>query len=154
MLIRPAIVDDAPAISALIHCSLAQLTVDPSGAGAEQFLVHVTPQAIRGYIESPNFQYRVALAEDGLAGVVAVRNGSHLYHLFVQPKRQGQGLGRQLWTLARRELFEAGAQTLTVNSSANAVPVYAAFGFVVCGKRVDQNGVAFIPMRMCIAPVP
>ena len=154
MLTRPATVDDAPAISALIHYSLAQLTVDPSGAGAEQFLVHVTPQAIRGYIESPNFRYRVALAEEGLAGVVAVRNGSHLYHLFVQPMRQGQGLGRQLWTLARRELFEAGAQTLTVNSSANAVPAYQAFGFVVCGEGVEQNGVAFIPMRLGVMPVP
>ena len=53
MEIRPANVDDAPAISALIHRNLALLTVDSGGAGAEQFLLHVTPQAILGYLESP-----------------------------------------------------------------------------------------------------
>ena len=58
MEIRPATVDDAPAISALIHRNLALLTVDPSGVGAEQFLLHVTPQAIRSYIESRDFRYR------------------------------------------------------------------------------------------------
>ena len=131
MEIRPANVDDAPAISALIHRNLALLTVDSGGAGAEQFLLHVTPQAILGYLESPGFRYRVALEESVLAGVVAIRNGTHVYHLFVQPERHGLGLGRRLWTLARRELVDPGARMLTVNSSINAVPVYEAFGFQI-----------------------
>ena len=150
MLLRPASADDAPAISALIRRNLAELTVDPSGAGAERFLAFVAPQAIRGYIESPDFRYQVAIEEEGLAGVVAIRYGTHLYHLFVQPERQNQGLGRRLWTLARQELVDADARMLTVNSSVNAVPVYEAFGFRISGARVEQHGVAFVPMRMVV----
>ena len=150
MQIRSATVDDAPAISALIQRNLAQLTINPSGVGAEQFLLHVTPQAIRSYIESPDFRYQVAIEEEGLAGVVAIRNGTHLYHLFVQPERQNQGLGRRLWTLARQELVDADARMLTVNSSVNAVQVYEAFGFRIFGARVEQHGVAFVPMRMVV----
>lgn len=149
---RPATADDAPAISALIHANLAHLTIDPAGAGAERFLAFVSPQAIRGYIESPTFRYRVAICENALAGAVAIRNGSHLYHLFVLPGRQRQGLGRQLWQHARQALFDPAATTLTVNSSANAVPVYESFGFQVSGARVEHHGVAFVPMRLVMYP--
>ena len=152
MQLRPASEDDAPAISVLIHRNLAQLTVDPSGTDAERFLEIVTPQALCGYITSPDFRYVVAMADEGLAGVVAIRNGTHLYHLFVQPERQNQGLGRQLWAHARQALVSATATELTVNSSASGVSVYEAFGFVVCGERVEQNGVAFVPMRLMINP--
>ncbi|MEO6626612.1 MAG: GNAT family N-acetyltransferase [Burkholderiaceae bacterium] len=154
MLLRPATVDDAPAISALIQCNLAHLTIDPSGMGAERFLEFVTPQAIRAYVELPSFRYVVAMADDCLAGVVAIRNGTHLHHLFVQPQWQRRGLGRRLWAHARQSLVNVHAGALTVNSSANAVPVYQAFGFQESGPRVEEHGVAFIPMRLVVRQPP
>ena len=154
MQLRPATPDDAPAISALIHGHLGELTISGTSAGAGRFLEFVTSSAIRGYLESPQFRYAVASADGALAGVVAVRNGTHLYHLFVQPQWQRQGLGRRLWAHAREALIEADASVLTVNSSVHAVPVYQAFGFEVHGPRVEQHGVAFIPMRLLVPPAP
>ena len=154
MQLRPASVDDAPAISALIHDHLGALTISGTRAGAERFLEFITPTAIRGYLESPQFRYAVASADGALAGVVGVRQGTHLYHLFVQPQLQRQGLGRRLWAHARDVLIDAAAGVLTVNSSASAVAVYQAFGFQVHGARVEQNGVAFIPMRLLVKPAP
>ncbi len=154
MQLRPATPDDAPAISALIHSHLGELTISGTRAGAERFLEFVTPAAIRGYLESPQFRYAAASADGALAGVVAIRNGTHLYHLFVQAQWQRQGLGRRLWAHAREALIDADAGVLTVNASANAVAVYQALGFQVHGARVEQHGVAFIPMRLLVSASP
>eukprot|EP01041_Mallomonas_annulata_P014620 gene14620-31104_t len=146
MHIRPAKTQDADAISALINASAHHFLLEPSASGAERFLAGITPQAILGYITSSNFRY--LMAEDGteLAGAVALRDGRHLFHLFVAPTHQRQGLARALWEAAKQ-----GAATdlkiFTVNASPNAVAVYERFGFAATGPRTAMNGIAFVPME-------
>ena len=148
MWIRKARVDDAPAISALITRHLPLLAVRPDGAGAGRFLESIAPQAIQGYVTAANVRYCVAQAGSTLAGVVAVRDGTHLFHLFVAGEFQRQGLARRLWAHALRHAQAAGrVDTFTVNSSLFAVPVYQRLGFAVCGEPVEQHGVVFVPMR-------
>lgn len=152
MHIRPATADDAAAISALILGVSQFFTLHPDGEGAEDFLATVSPEAIAGYLASPAYEYRVAEEAGALAGVVAVRNNAHLYHLFVAPAFHGRGLSRQLWDAAREAALRAGNPgEFTVNSSLYAVPVYERFGFQPTGPRVDQHGIAFIPMKLVIA---
>lgn len=148
MQIRRAGVEDAPAISALITSHLPLLTVRPDGAGAGRFLESIAPQAIEVYVTAPNFRYGVAESGSRLAGVVAVRDGTHLFHLFVAGGLQRQGLARRLWAHAMLQAQSSGpVETFTVNASLFAVPAYERLGFVVCGKPVEQHGVAFVPMR-------
>lgn len=146
MHIRPAGTQDAEAISALINDSAHHFLLDSSGVGAERFLAGITPKAILGYITSPNFHYLVA--EDGtdLVGAVALRDGRHLFHLFVVPTHQRQGLGRALWAAAKQGAAK-DLENFTVNSSPNAVAVYEQFGFSVNGPRTEMNGIAFVPMK-------
>ena len=88
-----------------------------------------------------------AEADGALVGLVAMRDHSHLYHLFVAPAWQGRGLARALWQQVRQAALEAGNPgRFTVNASVNAVPVYGRFGFVATGPRVEKNGIAFVPM--------
>lgn len=146
MHIRPAKIQDAEAISALIISSAHHFLLDSSGRGAERFLAGITPQAIVGYITSPSFHYLVA--EDGtdLGGAVALRDGRHLFHLFVSPTHQRHGLARALWEAAKQGASK-DLKTFTVNSSPNAVTVYERFGFTVNGPRTEMNGIAFVPME-------
>ena len=147
MLIRPARLEDAVAISALIHSVTPFLTVNPDGAGAGEFLKTITPEAVRGYIAADNFVYQVAWAGDQLAGVVAMRDYRHLYHLFVAPEFQRQGLARRLWEHARSQAITARNDAgFTVNSSVFAVTVYERFGFKASSPKVEAHGVAFVPM--------
>jgi GNAT superfamily N-acetyltransferase len=147
--IRQALPDDAEAISALILRVAHYFTLKPNGEGAEQFLKSVSPEAIRGYIGDPGLHYLAAFDEGQLVGVAAVRHGTHLFHLFVAPERQRQGIARQLWQAARAAALAAGHdQGFTVNSTPYAVPIYQRFGFRVTGPRVEKNGIAFVPMRM------
>ena len=139
---------DAEAIAGLIASFQSDLTDDPSGAGAEEFLASVSLQAEREYLASERYRYLLAYSDSPLAGFIAIRDGSHLFHLFVERSHQRQGIGRRLWERALGQLCAAGNDgCFTVNSSLSAVPVYQAFGFVPTGPIQSMHGISFLPMR-------
>ena len=140
---------DAYAVSQLINGVASYFTLDPQGKGAEAFLQTISPVAIQRYIEAPNFAYFKVIVGAQLAGVVAMRDNTHLYHLFVRPEFQGKGLSRKLWEYVRAVSMAAGnSGCYTVNSTPYAVPVYERFGFKPTGPKVETDGIAFVPMRL------
>ena len=139
---------DAEAIAGLIASFHSELTDDPSGVGAEEYLASVSLQAEREYLGSERYRYLLAYSDSQLAGFIAIRDGSHLFHLFVERSHQRQGIGRRLWELALEELCAPSRDGgFTVNSSLSAVPVYHAFGFVPAGSIQSMHGISFLPMR-------
>ncbi|WP_140914016.1 GNAT family N-acetyltransferase [Methylomonas koyamae] len=145
---RRATVADAAPISRLIAALSRPFLLSADGVGAEVFLAAVGEAAIAGYIEDADFRYWLAEANGELAGVVAMRDHRHLYHLFVAEVFQNRGLARHLWQWVKTGALDAGNPgEFTVNASLNAVAVYRRFGFVELGAAVQANGVAFQPMR-------
>lgn len=146
--IRTANPKDAKAISTLI-CSVSHyFTLHPEGVGAEAFLETISEKAIEGYINAANFHYLVGFKDGALAGVVAIRDNKHLYHLFVSPQFQRRGVAKELWSVAMSYAVQHGnSGEFTVNSTPYAAPVYASFGFEATGQRVETKGIAFIPMK-------
>ena len=112
-------------------------------------MASVSPEAERSYLSASNFSFHVARSESGLAGVIALRDNSHLFHLFVAKAFQGQRLASQLWSVVKSEALQAGNPgEFTVNSSLNAVPVYERFGFVRHGEIQRVHGISFQPMQL------
>ena len=140
---RPARAIDAPAISALICDLLPFMTLDPGGIGAERFISTLSTAAIAGYVLDERYHYQVGWLDGQLAGVVAVRDGSHLFHLFVARALHGQGLARQLWAAIQDD-----SVCYTVNSSIYAIPLYEKLGFVATSAQIEADGVAYLPMRL------
>jgi hypothetical protein len=70
---------DAEAIAGLIASFQSELTDDPSGAGAEEYLASVSVQAERKYLASERYLYVLAYSDSQLAGFIAIRDGSHLF---------------------------------------------------------------------------
>ena len=139
---------DAEAIADLIASFQSELTDDPSGVGAEEYLASVSAHAEREYLASERYRYLLAYSESQLAGFIAIRDGSHLFHLFVERSYQGQGIARRLWERALEELCAPSSNGgFTVNSSLSAVAVYQAFGFVPAGSVQSMRGISFLPMR-------
>ena len=139
---------DAEAIAGLIACFQSELTDDPSGKGAEKYLASVSMKAERQYLASERYQYLLAFSDSQLAGFIAIRDGSHLFHLFVARCYQRQGIARHLRQRALKELCATGSDgCITVNSSLSAVPVYRAFGFVPVGSVQRMHGISFLHMR-------
>ncbi len=147
--IRDAGDADAAAISALILAvAEAQITHEFSEQGRQTMLSRLSPGDILRLMWS-GYRYHVAEQAGELAGVVAMRGYSHLYHLFVSRSAQNRGIGRQLWqhaaAVSRREL---SLRQFTVFSSRYAEPVYRAFGFVRTGGEKTKRGVVAIPMHL------
>ena len=118
MHIRPGNPGDANAVASLIASFQSILTLEPSGAGAEQYLASVSEDAERQYLESPRYAYLVAELEGQMVGFVAMRDQTHLFHLFVAAAHQRIGIARALWEQARQLSLRAGPiAEFTVNSS-------------------------------------
>jgi ribosomal protein S18 acetylase RimI-like enzyme len=146
--LRRAELADAEAISELILSFRTSFFTEPDGSGAEPFLASVSAEAERGYIESSRYEFVVAEARGALVGFIAMKDRTHLFHLFVSAAYQRQGIAAELWRLAREATGPHGGEAVfTVNSSLPAVPVYERFGFVQASPPVHRDGVAFVPMR-------
>lgn len=149
--LRPALVADAPAIVALIDDLMPFLTLHPDGAGAEKFIEHCRQPAIEGYLSQSRYAYQLAHIDGELAGVVAMRDNTHLFHMFVPRALHRRGMARRLWQAARDASIAAGNTTgFTVNASLYALPLYACLGFVATGPKVEMDGIAFVPMCMAL----
>lgn len=96
-------------------------------------------------------QWYGAFTEDSLAGIIALRNkGKHIALYFVEEKHQKKGVGKKLFNLA---LECSQEETITVNSSPYAVPVYQHLGFHATEKEQITNGIRYTPMIYKKPPV-
>jgi ribosomal protein S18 acetylase RimI-like enzyme len=141
--IRPARQTDADKVSALAVALAPYFFSNPPLPGAEGFLATLSTEAMAERISAPTYRYFLAENGAGLSGFIALRDVSHIYHLFVKPDAQRQGTARSLWEHARDS---AGHCRFTVNSSLGAVAVYERFGFVATDGPQTRNGLVFVPM--------
>ena len=144
LILRIATVEDADAISQLVAGLAHHFLEDPGAAEAQPFLATLTPAATAQRIASPDFRHHVAEDDSGLCGVIALRGGSHVYHLFVRQDRHRRGIAGTLWQHAKAL---SGQNTFTVRSSLYAEPVYARLGFVREAPPHTDNGVTWVGMR-------
>jgi GNAT superfamily N-acetyltransferase len=138
MVIRPLASADvpvlAPAMAALLRTLALEFIVHESTPlGAVAFLAENDEQGIRGYL-ARGYAYHVALDGERLAGFIAIRDNSHLFHLFVGTAWQRQGLARRLWHAARA-----------------AVSAYERLGFVRVAPTQCVKGLSFNPMHLAWA---
>lgn len=149
MQIRPLEPTDIPAVSRLLRALAAEFIVHESPPeGAATFLRENDEDGVRGFVERGHV-YHVALADGELAGFIAVRDNSHLFHMFVDKRYQRRGVARRLWEVARDAARAAGNPGyFTVNSSNHALPVYTGWGFVPTAPLQCVKGLVFTPMRL------
>lgn len=149
MQIRPIKDEDAPAVARLLNALARKFIVHESTPeGAATFLRENNEEAIRRYIEAGQV-YHVAESDAEIAGFISIREQSHLFHLFVGAKWQGQGVARKLWETARQSAIDAGGSgDFTVNASNFAVPIYEKLGFVRTAPMQCLKGLYFNPMSL------
>jgi ribosomal protein S18 acetylase RimI-like enzyme len=153
MLIRPLEESDIPAVARLFSQLAREFIVHESPPdGAANFLRENDEAGMRGYVERGHV-YHVAYVGGELAGFIAVRDRTHLFQLFVDKRRHGQGIARKLWDVAREAALAAGNPGyFTVNASNYALPVYEALGFVRTAPMQFTKGLYYNPMRLELPP--
>ncbi len=149
--VRAATETDAQSVAELVQSVGHYFLANPRGQGAEGFLASISVTAISGYINNPSFIYIMGFVSTELAGVAALKEEKHIYHLFVRPAFQRRGVASQLWLFLKAKAMQAGnPDTFTVNSSLYAVPVYSRFGFLPTSEPQEKNGVQFQPMQLTV----
>ena len=142
--IRQARARDAEAISDLVLSLSSYFIAEPESAEVRPFLETLSPEATAERIHSENFNCFVAEHDSRVLGVIAIRDGSHVYHLFVRSDAHGRGIARALWQHVRSMSAE---RVFTVNSSLYAVPVYERLGFRATEAPKKADGLEFVPME-------
>lgn len=141
--IRPAHLDDLPAISAVCLAAFNAAVAPTLGAdGIATFASVATADAFGVRLQGDN-HILVAELGDHIVGVIELKAGRHLAMLFVDPACQGQGIGHALFEAVLPQVREP---VLTVRASLNAVPTYLRYGFVLDGDVGKFNGLVYQQM--------
>ncbi|MET0232914.1 MAG: GNAT family N-acetyltransferase, partial [Rhodanobacteraceae bacterium] len=92
-------------------------------------------------------RYHVAEIGGRIVGVVAIRDDSHVFRLFVARRWRGRGIARRLLDRAILDCRKrAGARTITLNASPFAVAAYRRLGFVSRGRLIPRGPAGVVAM--------
>jgi GNAT superfamily N-acetyltransferase len=95
-------------------------------------------------INSDEYSNYVYCIDDEIVGYIAMKESSHLYHLFISEAYQGNGIAHKLWKHVGKN---SSAEKYTVRSSLYAVPVYKKWGFVETDSIKEKDGIRFQAME-------
>ncbi len=150
--IRDVTADEIPAAAALVGAVFGKY-VGPgyTDEGKNNFLSFVEPNVIARRLAERSFMLVAVLAGE-LAGVVEVRDNSHITLLFVREEYHRRGVARRLAeeALGRAMFARCCLDRLTVHSSLFAVPVYERLGFRRLGPEEEKDGIRYIPMARAL----
>jgi len=155
MLIREAENDEIPQCLRLVGEVFREFVApDCSPEGVEEFFKFLQPALIARRIADGGFLLGAFDENNRVAGVLMVRDLSHIALLFVAKTHFGQGLAGRLLNEAVKKCREQNPAltALTVFSSPYAEAVYRKLGFHATGEREEKNGIAYIPMTLALEP--
>lgn len=115
--------------------------------GAREFREFLYGENLKRMRENGDIVFWCAYCEDTLAGMCALRNGSHISLLFVHGDFHRQGIGRMLMDTACGVAYkEKNARNITVNSSPYGLPFYKNYGFIATDMERIEGGIRYTPM--------
>ena len=135
---RKPVSGDAMRISELVQMTIrSSNAADYSQTSIDSYVAIFTPDKVAERIETEDML--VGLVDGELAGVAGQRD-EFIRSLFVAPKFQGKGLGRQLVARIEEIALEKGTSMLSVRSSITAEEFYASLGYTSIQRETYPEG--------------
>ncbi|ESA35534.1 acetyltransferase family protein [Leptolyngbya sp. Heron Island J] len=147
---RPLTENDILAVSELVARVFNEFVASEySSEGVQEFHRYIQPSALRARAQTNHFSL-ISLEQDKVVGMIEMRGHNHVSLLFVAPEFQRRGIAKELLHQALQicRANEPRLSTISVNSSAYAVPIYERLGFRRAGERQVRNGIGFLPMLL------
>ncbi len=91
----------------------------------------------------------IAEQDEKIVGVIESRHHNHISLMFVHPDHMNKGISTALWqkALALCKQAHPGLETITVNASTYAAPIYEKFGFTRDAEGTKtEHGIIVVPM--------
>ncbi len=119
-----------------------------STEGNQEFYKYIELDAITDRYSGNHWMLQ-AKQDNNLVGVIEIRDNHHLSMLFVDTKKQRQGIGKKLLNAAILKIKDAvpNQKSLTVHSSPNSTTAYERFGFKQIADEKTVSGIRFISME-------
>jgi len=86
------------------------------------------------------------MLDDIVAGVFAIRGGSHIALCFTDKAYRRKGIGKELFETVKTILMAQLKQEMTVNADVGAADFYRSLGFCQTAAEQTENGISYIPM--------
>ena len=94
-------------------------------------------------LSDTSYRHYCYVIQNQIAGYIAIKDKTHLYHLFVDEKYHRKGIAKKLWEFVRDNLeFDV----MTTNSSICAIEVYKSFGFNLKDEMLVHKELKYQPM--------
>ncbi|MCR5107717.1 MAG: GNAT family N-acetyltransferase [Lachnospiraceae bacterium] len=132
----------------------------------DTFLIYEAPEysreginSFRNFIRDPILKRMFIMGEyiaygafinEQIAGIIGIRNTSHISLLFVETGQHHRGIATALVRHCVSKLKEHDIKTVTVNSSPYAVGFYHRIGFVDTSEEIVSDGIRYTPMKLTI----
>ena len=115
--------------------------------GTESFLGFLWGKRVQEMLDEGTFRVWVCHLDGKLAGMIALRDNSHISLLFVKGNFHRQGVGRMLYEMAKIHALTSGSRFITVNASEYGIPFYRAMGFHETDMQRTSDGIIYTPME-------
>jgi len=141
-LIRDATLEDAPALSELVHASFrTYVASDWEPIAQESLLTDTSAEKLAARI-AESVVVLVHEEAGSILGVILLPRPTLVQLCFVAPGHIGRGIGRSLWEAARARIEERSPEVKTVelNSSPYALAAYKALGFYPISEQFLRGG--------------
>ncbi len=125
-----------------VFCEFEAPEYDPAGVAVFRKFLDDAP----AMMAAGKLHFWGSFMGDVLAGVIAARDPSHISLLFVRKEFHRRGIARALFTVVEGYYRLAGCDSITVNSSPYAIPVYHRLGFTDTSKETVTDGIRFTQM--------
>lgn len=149
MKIEPILSDNVELVSNLVWEVFYEFVAPGySPEGIETFRQFIQPERLAGSVKSGSLFILGCFDEDKLAGVIAIRDFSHISLLFVDKAFHCRGIARELFNKAVGHCLQENhrLKEISVNSSPYARPIYNRIGFKAKGEQTTTDGITYIPM--------
>lgn len=116
--------------------------------GINNFRDFLSDAMLRRMFLTGEYPMFVALDGEKQAGMISLRNKTHISLLFVEEGYHHRGIGRSLVEkLAGYIRTEYGEDKLTVNAAPYAIGFYHEIGFRDVAPQLTRDGIIYTPMK-------
>lgn len=117
--------------------------------GIDEFFRFANVSAMRERMKSGGLVL-VAQRGDELLGVIEFSPPNIIAMLFVTVRRKGVATALLKHAVEKIKTENPELKQLIVHSSPYALPIYEKMGFKVTGKKITENGIIYIPMKLSL----
>ena len=115
--------------------------------GRKSFYRFITDPELREAFYKGEYPILLAVMQDAITGVAAVRYRNHLSLLFVDEKHYKQGIGKALMTAAIQSVRDSGERYMSLQATSDAVNFYRRLGFRSVRPQEEFAGITITSME-------